>query len=555
MTPLNAKLTLIFAVCLFFFASDAVTCQIISGSRLNLGRSSSSKVREAYLLPSFEEFTIEDSDFMANVSVESRLMEQAKFGKACKTICIRKEFHDLTKSEALSYVNAIKALMKTPSTNPDPMYRGYSVFEEFFILHTTMYRHCHGGSQFLPWHRALMRAFEIELQKVDPTVCMPYWDQSLEYYNIWDSVVFKEYYGTYKASELNKCVMNGLFANTTFTDKLYNPRGCIYRNMAAPENSNLSSWNMYNQIANDSLAKGSQDAYAAFAENVELHHGLLHAKVSGGMFHAHSNSDPLFYLHHGFVDKIWNDFQLHLAKRSFSQYNGLTSKNLSRALRVNITDALHPWNLRVIDLLDVKQLCYVYAAPGEGRNYASQYVKRSHDNHVQEVPLDRRGGFVGNPLKKPPAALHPPVMPADFIGNEFGLTAASNLNGTAQDLRSSLAKDRLGSSGNRTTLKSSASDSVRGAFESAHETIEKAVSNARNNSLSPDFGTSVSKQLRSDAHIDPNVTFQKADDSREESFTDSLFKIINSVSRSTHSSTALAFGSLAIATFAAINSV
>ena len=37
----------------------------------------------------------------------------------------------------------------------------------------------HGTSHFLPWHREMLYRFELELQKVDSSVTIPYWDSTI----------------------------------------------------------------------------------------------------------------------------------------------------------------------------------------------------------------------------------------------------------------------------------------------------------------------------------------------------------------------------------------
>merc|ERR1712000_770222 len=38
----------------------------------------------------------------------------------------------------------------------------------------------HGGPMFLPWHRQFLLLFEQELQKIDSSVSLPYWDWTVD---------------------------------------------------------------------------------------------------------------------------------------------------------------------------------------------------------------------------------------------------------------------------------------------------------------------------------------------------------------------------------------
>lgn len=38
----------------------------------------------------------------------------------------------------------------------------------------------HDSPAFLPWHRYLIRQFELDLQAIDPTISLPYWDWTVD---------------------------------------------------------------------------------------------------------------------------------------------------------------------------------------------------------------------------------------------------------------------------------------------------------------------------------------------------------------------------------------
>lgn len=469
--------------------------QSLGGVRLQTEDLPSSSFRSqgpvvsADMLSSPSQFNFENT----NQSITNRLMNNVTFGSSCTTICIRKEIHDLTKSELKNYLNAIRKLMATPSTDPD--YRGFSKYEQFFILHNNMYEHCHGGAQFLPWHRALMRELEKNLQQIDPTVCVPYWDESREAQKWWNSVLFSaDYYGSYNSTNGDSCVSDGVFAGVKFSANTPNPLGCVYRNMAPQVKSsspNLPDWNYYNQMAKDSISDRNVDEpYYQYATQLELYHGVFHQSVKGAMSTYFSNSDPIFYAHHGFIDKTWNDFQYKLLANDFEQYNGKASRSNPHSRQVQVSDKLSPWDYTISDVLDVKQLCYVYAAPGEGRNYATQY--RRSGSGVVEVTLDRSSGFVGAPLEQPPPMLEPPVINKDQVDSEFGLVSVVSQNSTSLVLSNGTSLPV-----NNQTLEwvKHIENQRNQIFDMGNTSSANAIENALNNTTAPDIGLSVPTQL------------------------------------------------------------
>jgi tyrosinase len=100
----------------------------------------------------------------------------------------RKSVSDLTLSEKKALVRAIKKLKTTI-----PAGSQISIYDQFVAVHLAATRliHNHKGHPgatitdlahenpaFLPWHRAYIRRFERELQRFDTSVTLPYWDWS-----------------------------------------------------------------------------------------------------------------------------------------------------------------------------------------------------------------------------------------------------------------------------------------------------------------------------------------------------------------------------------------
>src|SRR5438552_749989 len=92
---------------------------------------------------------------------------------------IRKNQKNLTAQEWQAFINAITALRGLG--NPTPRYGAFVDVHVRAMSMSGMSWGVHSmqgmvGRNFLAWHRRFIRRFEQQIQKVDATVSLPYWD-------------------------------------------------------------------------------------------------------------------------------------------------------------------------------------------------------------------------------------------------------------------------------------------------------------------------------------------------------------------------------------------
>ena len=103
------------------------------------------------------------------------------------TLHVRKNVVDLTAQEKSAFVNAVNGLKNTYQQG-----NSISIYDEFVSLHVAVMgfmREFGGGTgpaagansahtlpAFLPWHREYLNRFEQALQTIDSSVTIPYWD-------------------------------------------------------------------------------------------------------------------------------------------------------------------------------------------------------------------------------------------------------------------------------------------------------------------------------------------------------------------------------------------
>ncbi len=114
-------------------------------------------------------------------------------------------------------------------------------------------------------------------------------------------------------------------------------------------------------------------------------HNRVHLWVGGNMVPMTSPDDPVFYLHHAFVDKVWADWQVlqklqnpAAAPHYAPEKNGPPGHTLD--------DTLKPWTRTIGQTLDIKDLGYRYEG---GRDREADSAPDQHEHHGHHGVAER----------------------------------------------------------------------------------------------------------------------------------------------------------------------
>lgn len=280
-------------------------------------------------------------------------------------IVVRRNAKDLSAAEKKAFVDAILTLKATPSPwNPD-----LTTYDQFVHWHKEAFEcdnmSAHMGPAFFPWHRALLRLFEQELQTVDPSIVLPYWDwtvdQEIDSY-LWQDDLM----GGDGGPDKNYAVTSGPFRQGEWNITIFDETDdetfpFLIRNMGvgslapdlpmlsqveeamAIEQYDVAPWNEMSDhtVSFRNYLEGwrecvpatcSTDGSTDYPNCPGSHdmHNRVHLWVSGEMIFSHegghedvegpfgtmawnsSPNDPVFFVHHANVDRLWTQWmQIH----------------------------------------------------------------------------------------------------------------------------------------------------------------------------------------------------------------------------------------------------
>ncbi|KAF3798337.1 Tyrosinase ustQ [Colletotrichum gloeosporioides] len=319
----------------------------------------------------------------------------------CSKLLTRKEWRTLTHGEKAGWVGAVKCLAgirhERLSFSPDQtvLEGKKSLYDDFSYSHAAVEHSAHRNAYFLPWHRWFTYLFDSSLRRTcgytGPT---PYWDWSRDHADLFSSPVFEdstEYglggTGDCDSSEADCAVRTGAFSHLELAWPVPHR---LRRNLTLitgwfehelPQNRTLGP-----EFVRNSTEQTTGDFFK-FQHAMALMHNHIHNFVGGDLAGdcpkalpeedcrdlavSFTPNDPLFWLHHAQLDRLWNKWQRHHPS-NFAAFSGipLNPKNMSDP-RYDLeahADHLMPFDVQSVPVAPSRvfdteswPLCYQYS--------------------------------------------------------------------------------------------------------------------------------------------------------------------------------------------------
>ncbi|MCX5195544.1 tyrosinase family protein [Streptomyces sp. NBC_00249] len=262
---------------------------------------------------------------------------------------VRKNQATLTPDEKRAFTNAVLELKRT------------GVYDRFVATHNSFLtsdsdfgpRVGHRGPSFLPWHRRYLLEFEAELQKVDQKVSLPYWDWTADRTPT-SSLWAADFLGGISRARDGQ-VLDGPFAHAAGRWAVtvgVDSRPYLRRTLGAggvqlptkAEVNAVLAMPVYDAAPWNSTSDGFRNHLEGWRGSSL--HNRVHVWIGGQMASAASPNDPVFWMHHAFVDMLWAEWQMRNPKSTYLPAGRTPDV-------VDLHGVMRPWNnITPADLLD-----------------------------------------------------------------------------------------------------------------------------------------------------------------------------------------------------------
>jgi tyrosinase len=283
---------------------------------------------------------------------------------------VRQDAAELSSQAVERFTDALIELKTTTRSGSS-----LSIYDEFVAVHWAVTRlnpdNAHGRPAFLPWHREYLYRFEQELRNVDSGVALPYWNWSAidgttadgepEFADVssqppewsptpvFDAIFSDDFLGGAGDPD-SGAVTNGFYTRMddprtrtvegwSLPQVLADEAGggdTVFRRNTALNGSAWTGW----QSRVEGQVIGASD-YPSFRQRLESHpHNTGHTWTGGQMSRMISPFDPLFWLHHAEVDRVW----LHWQKAQVQDDDWAGTYQGVPADGHRIDDDMWPWN-------------------------------------------------------------------------------------------------------------------------------------------------------------------------------------------------------------------
>ncbi|KAF9051831.1 hypothetical protein BJ165DRAFT_917274 [Panaeolus papilionaceus] len=310
----------------------------------------------------------------------------------CTHTIYREEWRSLSAEHRKEYIQAIKCAHALPNQTT---YQGVrSRLDDFQAVHIHTAQEVHDVAHFLPWHRRYLRMFEKMLRdECGFRGALPYWDWTLDGDKggrILDSPIFDAEAGfggdgvegtlklnfTQKQIEDNGidtdayrgCVMDGPFAHPGF--QLHLGPGKLVGDHCLSRGVNSSVLDSFkSSLVQRALTKPNYDQFRralSMGSDEQGHkneHTAGHYVIGGELSNLYSSpAEPIFFLHHANLDRVWWKWQTFDPKRRLADISGPDSRGHNISLNYALPFGQFNVTAVIKDVMDLTQypLCYDY---------------------------------------------------------------------------------------------------------------------------------------------------------------------------------------------------
>ena len=223
-------------------------------------------------------------------------------GRSVECTRVRREFTSMPSVDREKYIRTVLTASSDPRYKPD--------YDRVITLHRTIFTSgIHQQDHFLPWHRWYVLQYENLLRRIDCTVTVPYWDWSVVSQTPWRGGASDLWFqgnsgfGGNGEQSSRQCVTSGPFRRGAWNVVPSAGGGCLRRQFNFTVNPPDS-------VAVAEVLRTRASDFDSFEISLRINlHDTVHCLIGGHMCSFHSAVAPEFMLHHGFIDKIWTDWQ------------------------------------------------------------------------------------------------------------------------------------------------------------------------------------------------------------------------------------------------------
>jgi len=339
----------------------------------------------------------------------------------CEKPVVRREWRALSADEREEYANAVKCLNKVPHKSSlttvvnltvaqiPPINPNTSHFDDFVYTHMDLNPVIHFTGLFLPWHRAYVADFELALRtECGYTGGQPYWDWTLDASpNFPNATIWNDSptsgLGGWGDPNNDFRISTGVFSKDlelaypaphtirrNYTDRSFSTDPFGDGTPPAP----LPFWNYITPASRDALVDNFIGDFVGFHtlfEGPVGPHGSIHVMMGGDMSGTCPNglappacvqgpkwtsNDPMFFMHHSMIDKMWWDWQNKHPQNFWSYGGGSVGAHTQPGLYAEFPTGGPPFlnfssplptdgilrDGTIYDMMDIKaeRLCYTY---------------------------------------------------------------------------------------------------------------------------------------------------------------------------------------------------